>query len=173
MAKLNMPPHIGVRFAAVAVLVVVAFVVFAIVRKRGTTGAVQGSTATSGVQYIPTTGDSFTTQAITENGSNNTLGDNSTVSSTNTSGNTATTTTNNPPSPPSNVPPSGPPIHKIHIVIPGDTLTSIAKQYGITLAALEAAPGNYTTIFGRAHQNGVHGREWDHIYVGEPIYIPQ
>lgn len=163
--------RLGIRILMGVGIALLAFIIYALFlksRSATNTQGTQGTSAGNNIQYIPVTGDSFTTEAINQQGSNNT---NSTVGGdTTTTGNTTTTSnTQNDTTPP----PAPPPKHTIHVVQAGETLSSIAAKYGISLAELEKTPGNWTTVMTYAHRHGVTSNEWDHIYVGEPIYIPQ
>jgi LysM repeat protein len=157
--------RLGIRILMGVGIVVAAFIVYALFLKNrnasaSNTQGTQGTTPGANIQYVPVTGDSFTTESINQQGSNNT---NSTVGGdTTTTGNTTTTNQND-----TTPPPAPPPKHLIYTVKAGDTLASIAKDHGISLAALESAPGNWTTII----KNG--SGSWDKIWVGQHLYIPQ
>lgn len=168
---------------------------------KNTQAAGQQATAAAKpvVEYIPTTGDSFTTIAATETDSNNTLTGSPVSNSgnlTTTSGNTSTTTTNNPPPPPPHVgggppvhlPPGpdqhGPPTHvppppparySVYTVKAGDTLIKIAGRYHTTWQALYGIPQNKSVIdqWAARFHYPVSKAPPDNIFVGEQILIPQ
>jgi hypothetical protein len=177
------------------------------VKKSSATGTqtasgTQSGTAKPVVEYIPTTGDSFTTIASTQTNSNNSLTGSpvsitgpSTTNSPSTT-NTTTTTINNPPPPPSpvgggppvhlppgpdqhgpptHVPPPPPPRYATYTVKAGDTLTKIAARYHLNWQTLYAIPQNKVVIdqWAARFHYPVSKAPPDNIFVGEQILIPQ
>lgn len=195
-----------------------AFVLYVLFRKNATASGTQtasnpNDTATptadatnaGHVAFIPTTGDSFTTESINLNNSDNTLGQGATntytapvTSTTNqTQTNTNQTISGSPgavvnPPPTIGAHPPPPPVHHpappgpphlpgpphpsftTYTVKAGDTLSAIARRYGLTWQQIYAYGENRATIAAWAKRYGypVSSNPADNIFVGEPIQIP-